>query len=123
MQTTLLLWSLNHLWSVLLRDVKTSSLSPSSTSIEKLFDMAASQGHAEAARRVAHLYDPRELTPERKGQYEANIQTAYTWYRKAIDMGSDEARIDLSELHEVVREMAANENEQAQSLLNRRWPD
>lgn len=90
---------------------------------EQLFDMAASQGHAEAARRVAHMYDPGELAAEREGQYEANMQTAYTWYRKAIDMGSDEAKTDLDELHEIVREMAVNGNEQAQSLLNRRWPD
>ena len=89
---------------------------------ERLFDMAGAQGHAEALRQRAMLFDPRELTTDRVGQLDVSIQSAYNLYRRALEAGSEAAKRDLEGLKSAVVQLAEDGDGAAVRVL-RRWKD
>lgn len=84
-----------------------------------LLEYAAEGGNTEAALAVGQFYDPAYKGPS--GTIQKNPETAYEWYRQALDGGEEKVKTQLAGLRRWLKEQAAQGSGEAQELLNK-WP-
>ena len=84
-----------------------------------LLEYAAEGGNTEAALAVGQFYDPTYQGPS--GSIQKNPETAYEWYRQALDGGEEKVKTQLAGLRRWLKEQAAQGSGKAQELLNK-WP-
>jgi hypothetical protein len=80
-----------------------------------LLEYAADSGHGEAAFLVACYYDPTDSSPS--GSIRKNAQSAYEWYRAAVQNGQPEASDRLARLKASIREKAVQGSWESEQLL------
>ena len=85
-----------------------------------LFRRAADQGNGDAARSLGQIYDPRDLSKDRKRQYKKKKPyQSYRWYKKALNIGNANAQQDLDNLKEWAVQAAANGDRGARKILKK----
>lgn len=80
-----------------------------------LLEYAAEKGHSEAALIVARYYDPTDDMPS--GTIHKNPETAYDWYRTALEAGREDARAPQARLYRWVEKRAQEGSYEADQLL------
>lgn len=89
---------------------------------ERIFEVSAKAGHAEANRQLGLLYDPgKNLTDDRKTQRPAKAALAYDYYKQAIDKGSTKACDDLELLHSWLKNHAGSDQTLTLLLKVKKW--
>ena len=84
----------------------------------RLCRAAGDAGKAEGALCLGELYDPKEIKPGRLGQMPAaDFVLAFDNYRRAVDLGSNEAQTRLPELCAFMDIKARNGDQEASRLL------
>jgi hypothetical protein len=63
-----------------------------------IFEELAQKGSAQGALALARSFDPAYMPPPRISALAPDIDKALTWYRRAEELGSDEARARLTEI-------------------------
>lgn len=90
--------------------------------VARLCRTAGDTGKAEGALCLGELYDPKEAKPGRLGQMPAaDFALAFDNYRRALELGSTEARTKLTELRPFV-ETKAREGDSEAARLIEKWP-
>lgn len=80
-----------------------------------LLEYAAEAGNAEAAAQVARYYDPTDTGPS--GTIRKNPETAWNWYRSALNGGIGNVESDMEKLRRWVRKRAEEGSAEARTLL------
>lgn len=90
--------------------------------VARLCRTAGDTGKAEGALCLGELYDPKEAKPGRLGQMPAaDFALAFDNYRRALELGSTEARTKLTELRPFVEAKARDGDSEAARLIEK-WP-
>ena len=67
------------------------------------YEFAVAAGNGMAALRLGGTFDPAFLTRARIGRIQGDLRRALYWYRKARDLGSEDAEILLKNMENTAR--------------------